>query len=93
MESPNEQNRVVFEGEQFTHARTTFASSKPTITQWLVKNSDGLLKNEQQAQYILVGFAVCALLASLYILFDVTRSPSPPPADEIINVAGPAANG
>lgn len=93
MESPNEQNRVVFESEQFAHARAPVAASKTTITQWLVKNSDGLLKNEQQAQYLLLGFAVCALLASLYIFFDVTRSPSPPPADEIINVAGPAANG
>lgn len=36
----------------------------------------GLAKNEQQAQYILLGVAVLALVIGAFLLFGVGRTPS-----------------
>ncbi len=61
----------------------------PKIFEWTMKISHGLIKNEKQAQYTLLGFALITIIVSLFLFFGAIYSPSPPPADQIINVAGP----
>ncbi len=87
MDTPDKQNRVVFEGEQFAQTRTPLTASKPTITQWLVRNSDGLLKNEQQAQYVVLGCIVLALIVSGGLLVSRAKSKAvfkAPPGYEVV---------
>ncbi|MFH0803895.1 MAG: hypothetical protein V1877_02145, partial [Candidatus Tagabacteria bacterium] len=39
----------------------------PKIIQWTMKCSGGLIKNEKQAQYALLGFVVVAIIISLFL--------------------------
>ena len=41
----------------------------PKIIQWIIKYSGGLIKNEKQAAYVLMGFAALAIIVSL-VLFS-----------------------
>ena len=41
----------------------------PKIIQWIIEHSGGLIKNEKQAAYVLIGLAVLAIIVSL-ILFS-----------------------
>lgn len=41
----------------------------PKMIQWVMKHSGGLVKNEIQAQYILLGFAGLAIIISLFLVF------------------------
>ncbi len=64
-------------------------SATPKIIQWTTKYSGGLIKNEKQAQYALLGFVGVAIIISLFLFFSAIHTPSPPPANQIIKVAGP----
>ena len=50
----------------------------PKIIRWIVKYSGGLIKNEKQAAYILLGFAILAIILVVFI-FSNLRGPSIPP--------------
>ena len=89
MNQNNEPPKIVFEGEEFQQTAHSFQTSTPKIIQWVIKYSGGSIKNEKQANYVLIGFVAVAIVVSLFLFFGVVRSPSPPPADQIINVAGP----
>ena len=41
----------------------------PKIIQWVIKYSGGLVKDEKQASYILIGFVVLAIIVSLFLFF------------------------
>ena len=41
----------------------------PRIVQWTMWYSGGLVKDERQAQYVLLGFVVAAIAVSLYLFF------------------------
>ena len=89
MDQNNEPPRMVFEGEEFQQSARSFQSPTPKIVQWVIKYSGGYIKDEKQANYFLIGFVAVAIIISLFLFFGAVRSPSPPPADQIINVAGP----
>ncbi|MCX6731494.1 MAG: hypothetical protein NTX55_00690 [Candidatus Parcubacteria bacterium] len=59
------------------------------LAEVLVKYSGGLIKDEQQASYVILVFVIVAIIVSLFLFFNAIRSPSPPSADKIIKVAGP----
>ena len=40
------------------------------ITQWVIKYSGGLIKNKRQAEYILIGIIVLAVVVSLFLVFN-----------------------
>ena len=42
----------------------------PKLIQWVLKYSGGLIKDERQANYVLVGFAVLAIGISLFLFFN-----------------------
>jgi hypothetical protein len=80
---------VRFEEYQTPRAFYPAAVKRSKMTQWVIKYSGGLVKDENQANYILIGFIVLIISVSLFLLVRVFRSPTPPPADRIIEVAGP----
>lgn len=41
----------------------------PKIIQWTMKCSGGLIKNEKQAQYAILGFVALAIIISLFLFF------------------------
>lgn len=61
----------------------------PKIVQWVIKYSGGYVTDKKQANYVLLGFVAMAIIIAVVLIFGAVRSPSPPPPDEIINVAGP----
>lgn len=72
-------SRVKFEGEQFQRLRS-FETSTPKIVQWVIKYSGGAIKDEKQANYVLLGFVAVAVIVFLMIIFDGgSRIPSSPP--------------
>ncbi len=50
--------------EQPSYAKT------PKVIQWTMKYSGGLIKNKNQAQYVLLGFVILAIIISLFLFFD-----------------------
>jgi len=60
----------------------------PKIIPWVIKYSGGLVKDEKTANYTLIGFIAVTMIATLLLLAQVTRSPSPP-ANKIIDIAAP----
>lgn len=56
--------------------------TNPKIVQWVIRYSGGLVKDERQATYVLLGFVVVALAAAFFLLvFGGTGQvkPFPPP--------------
>jgi hypothetical protein len=57
----------------------------PKIIQWTMKLPGGLIKNEKQAQYVILGFVALAIIISLFLIFGGAsrlKSPKPPPGYE-----------
>jgi len=63
-------SRIKFEGEEFQRPRS-FQTSTPKIVQWVIKYSGGYVKDEQQANYVLIGFVVVAIIISLFLIFGL----------------------
>jgi len=62
-----------------------FLPGTPKIIQWTIKYSGGLIKSEKQANYVLIGFVVAAIIISLFLVFGggdfgkgKGRTPVPP---------------
>ena len=48
----------------------SFAKS-PRMIQWIIKYSGGLIRNERQANYILLGFVAIVIVISLILLLRI----------------------
>lgn len=50
----------------------------PKIVQWVMKYFGGFIKDEKQANYVLLGFVVVAIVISLFLIFSggSTKLPS-----------------
>ena len=46
-----------------------FLPGTPKIIQWIIKYSGGLIKNESQAQYVILGFVTLVIIISLFLFF------------------------
>ena len=81
MDQNNEPGKIVFEGEQFQRPARSFETPTPKIVQWVIKYSGGLIKDENQANYFLIGFVAVAIVVSLFLFFGGSKSkiPSSPP--------------
>jgi len=42
----------------------------PKIIRWLIKYSGGIIRNEKQASYVLLGFIVFVVIISLFLIFN-----------------------
>ena len=69
---------VKFEGEQ-RYARSYYPGT-PKVIQWVIKYSGGLVKDERQASYVLIGFFILAVIIFSIIVFgNGNERPSGPP--------------
>lgn len=68
MDYNNEPPKITFEDEQFQRPRS-FQSTTPKIVGFVIKYSGGYIKDERQANYVLIGFAVVAIIVSLFLFF------------------------
>ena len=46
-----------------------FLPGTPKIIQWVIRYSGGLVKDEKQASYVLIGFVAVAIIVSLFLFF------------------------
>ena len=69
MDKNNEPPKVVFKGEEFQRPRQSFQTPTPKIVQWVIKYSGGLVKDEKQANYVLIGFVAVTITFSLFLVF------------------------
>jgi hypothetical protein len=53
----------------------------PKIIQWVIKYSGGLVKNEKQASYVLIGFVAAAIVITMFLVFG--GGPSQPTSGTI----------
>jgi len=67
MDYNNEPPKIVLEGEQFQRPARSFEMPTPKIVRLVIKYSGGLIKDENQANYFLIGFVVVAIIVSLFL--------------------------
>ena len=70
MDQNNEPPKIVFEGEEFQRTRQSFQTPTPKIIEWVIKYSGGAIKDEKQANYVLIGFVVVAIVIVIIFLFS-----------------------
>lgn len=76
MDSNNEKSKIVFENEGYGEPHQSYQSSTPKMIRWVIKYSRGYIEDEGQASYILIGFAVVAIVISFFLFFDLfAKSP------------------
>lgn len=62
-------------------------SAAPKMIQWVIMYSGGLVKDEKQANYVLIGFVVVAIAISLFLIFGMGGKDAEikaPPGQKII---------
>lgn len=70
MDQYNEPGKIVFESEEFRRPVQSFQSKTPKIIDWVIKHSGGYVKDENQADYVLIGFVVLAIVIGFTFLFN-----------------------
>ncbi len=70
MDQNNEPGKIVFEGGEFQRTRQSFQTPTPKIVEWVIKYSGGVIKDEKQANYVLIGFVAVAIIISLFLIFS-----------------------
>ena len=82
MDQNNEPPKIVFEGEEFQRTRQSFQTPTPKIVEWVIKYSGGAIKDEKQANYVLIGFVAVAIIVSFFFVFgeSVKKGPKLPPS-------------
>lgn len=75
----NEQQKVEF--DEFRQPSQSFQTPTPKITEWVMKHSGGTIKDAKQANYVLTGFVVVAIVISLFLFFRGTKKTTPLPVN------------
>lgn len=86
MDPNNEPPKVMFENEQFQRPRS-FQATTPKMVEWIIRYSGGAIKDEKQANYVLIGFVVVAIVISIFLVFGGGGSKAKfeaPPGQKII---------
>lgn len=63
----DESTKVNFESENFQKASFYKKTDKPTMVEWVIKYSGGLITDETQANLVLVGIALVAFGLSAFL--------------------------
>lgn len=69
-----------------------FRPGTPKIIQWVIKYSGGLIKNEKQASYLILGFVILAIIISLSLIFRGGGLKTQEPTGRVIEEAGSPAD-
>lgn len=64
--------RITFEEDQWQSPVRSDRSQTPKIIQWVIKYSGGYVKDRRQAEYVLLGFVVVAIVVSLILVLGGT---------------------
>ncbi len=65
----NSGNHIKFGDEKFQRPARSFQTPTPKIVKYIIKSSSGLIKDEKQANYFLIGFVVVIIIVSLFLFF------------------------
>lgn len=84
-------NEVQFDIDIDNEQRAEVQKKIPRMVKLVIKLSGGLIKNEAQANYVLISLAVTMFAISIFLFRVPIRSPAPLPADQIIQITGPEA--
>ena len=76
-------NEVQFDIDQIQH--TSFKPKEPTLVRLVIKYSGGFAKDEKQANYILLGFSILAIVTA-FIIPSINGSESTLTHDQIERV-------
>lgn len=73
--------RIQFEDDQSGISTSFYEKEMSKITGWVIKYSRGLVKDQRQAGYVLLIFAVLVFIISLFLFFkrDTASHPYTPP--------------
>ncbi|OWK27433.1 MAG: hypothetical protein US76_04365 [Parcubacteria group bacterium GW2011_GWA2_38_13b] len=71
----NTDNSVKFQDEQRISV-PVFYPGTSKIIRWLIKYSGGTIKDEKQANYVLIGIAVIAITITIFLIFNKNFDPS-----------------
>lgn len=57
-----------------------FQPGTPALIRWVIKFSGGVIKDEKQADYVLIGFTILITIISLFLVFNIfKKSPGQQP--------------
>ena len=75
--------------EEQQRSEEVFLPGTPKVTQWVIRYSGGLIKDEKQAQYVIFGFVALAIVVALVLIFnsetrEVERNINPETGEEFI---------
>ncbi len=75
MNPNNEEQKIVFEGEEFQRSFKSFQERQtPKIIEWIIKYSGGYITDAKQANYLLIGFVIVMLILSFFLIFNSSES-------------------
>lgn len=66
-----------------------FDPNSPKIVRWVIRYSGGLVKDERQADYVLIGFVALAIIVTLVLIFS-GGGPKLPSQEEIYRDTPPS---
>ena len=76
--------RISFDTDNYKSSTPAFAVSDeiPKMVKWVIKLSGGAIQDQRQAEYILLGFVIIAILIAVFLFFsnspEVPLSPPTP---------------
>lgn len=73
-------NEVQFDFD--TESRPQYGTKIPKLIQLVTRYSGGYIKDEKQANYILVGFALVAITVSLFLFIGGNKPQVPNPLND-----------
>jgi len=76
--SQKEVEGVKFETDSYKAVKYYNETETPKIIKWVMKFSGGAIKEEKQAEYVLLGFVIVAIAISLFLFIGVGHTSQKP---------------
>ena len=61
---------IKFENDERGKPVPGFTDGTPKIVQLIMKQSGGAIKSEKQAEYLILGFSILAIVISIFLFFN-----------------------
>ena len=65
----DQNNNVRFEEDELTQSSPSFEDKVPKMVKLVMKLSGGAVKEQRQAEYVLLGFTILTIIISFFLLF------------------------
>ena len=69
MDQHGESPVIIFEEDDSLRMKSRRELGTPKMVRWTIEHSGGLIRNEKQANYVLLGFVALAFIISLFLNF------------------------